>query len=87
MQKKSPCMKVADSAWRARKSRLSIGAYDYREPIVMQRMEEENNHYNLLWPFKKKILLSISWTIASVTYMPLALAFVLPRLFIGLTPL
>ena len=36
---------------------------------------------------RKKNLLSISWTIASVTYMPLALAFVLPRLFIGLTSL
>ena len=41
-------MKVADSAWRARKSRLSIGTYDYREPIVMQRMEEENNYYKVL---------------------------------------
>ena len=44
----------------------------------------------LLYPVDllgKKFLLSISSTIASVTYMPLALAFVLPRLFIGLTSL
>ena len=44
----------------------------------------------LLSPFdllSKKVCLSISRTIASATYTPLALAFVLPRLLIRLTPL
>ena len=50
-------MKVADSAWRARKSRLSIGTYDYREPIVMQRMEEENNYYKVLTFKEKKFII------------------------------
>ena len=44
----------------------------------------------LLSPFdllSKKVCLSISRTIASATYMPLALTFALPRLLIRLTPL
>ena len=41
-------MKVADGASSTRKSSLSIGTYDYREPTVMQRMEEENNYYKVL---------------------------------------
>ena len=41
-------MKVADGASSTRKSRLSIATYNYREPIVMQRMEEENNYYKVL---------------------------------------
>ena len=47
-------MKVADGASSTRKSRLFIVTYDYREPIVMQRMEEENNYYKVLTFLEKK---------------------------------
>lgn len=79
-------MKAADGVSRAGKSRQSIEKYDYCKQIVKQRMEEGKQ---LLSPFdllSKKVFLSISWTRAFATYMPLAPTFALLRLLMSLTP-